>query len=75
MKVTPQMMSKLEKCKSVNDVLELAKKENISLTLEQAQKAFELMKSEDVPDEVMENVTGGWEKCNTYQPTCPGRTR
>jgi len=68
MKVTPQMMVKLEKCKSANDVLELAKQENISLTLEQAQKAFELLQSEDVPDEAMENVTGGWDICYDDTP-------
>jgi len=70
MKVTPQMMAKFENCKSANDVLELAKQENISLTLEQAQKAFDLLQSEDISDEAMEKVTGGWGgSCN--QDTCP----
>jgi len=62
MKVTPQMIAKFEKCKSAENVLELAKQENISLTLEQAQKAFDLLQSEDISDEAMEKVTGGWEK-------------
>jgi len=70
MKITPQMMAKFEKCKSTNDVLELAKKENISLTFEQAKNAFELLQSEDVSDEAMEKVTGGWCICNDALP-CP----
>jgi len=65
MKVTPQMMTKFEKCKSAEDVLELAKQENISLTLEQAKNAFALLHSEDIPDDVMEKVSGGdiWGNC------------
>jgi len=69
MKVTPQMMAKFEKCKSVNDILELAKKENVSLTLEQAQKAFNLLQSEDISDETMAKVTGGG--CWNDFPPCP----
>jgi len=65
MKVTPQMMAKLEKCKSAEDILELAKQENVSLTLEQAKNAFELLQSEDISDETMKKVTGGW-KCNAW---------
>lgn len=68
MKVTPQMIAKFENCKSAVEVLELAKKENISLTIEQAQKAFDLLQSEDVSDEVMTKVTGGWEKQGSPTP-------
>jgi len=68
MKVTPQMMAKFEKCKSAEDVLELAKQENVSLTLEQAQKAFDLLHSEDISDEVMAKVTGGCGWCSDLGP-------
>jgi len=59
MKVTSQMMAKFEKCKSAEEILELAKKENIFLNLEQAQMAFDLLKLDDVSDEMMEKVVGG----------------
>jgi len=75
MKVTPQMMAKFEKCKSTEDVLELAKQENISLTLEQAKNAFELLQSEDISDGTMEKVSGGWCRCNqasgSESSSCP----
>jgi len=59
MKVTPEMMVKLENCKSAEKIMELAKQEKISLTKEQAQKLFDLLQSEDVTEEKMKNVFGG----------------
>jgi len=55
-----------------SNILELAKKENISLTLEQAQKAFDLLQTEDISDEAIEKVTGGWGKgqCSSYKSIC-----
>jgi len=60
MKVTSQMMAKLEKCKSVEDLLELAKQENISLPMDQAQKALELLQSESVSGMFYSNLNYEW---------------
>lgn len=59
MKIIPEMMAKLKTCKSADAVLEVAKQEKISLTMEQAEKAFALLKSEDISDEEMNKIIGG----------------
>jgi len=59
MKVTPDMMAKFEQCKSAEDVLDLAKNNNVVLTKEQAKKTFDFLQSEDISDEMMEEVVGG----------------
>lgn len=63
MKITVEQMKAFELCKSVEDVLALAKKENISITADQAKKAFELLRSDDISDEALEKIAGGryWE--------------
>jgi len=63
MKVTPEMMAKFEKCKSAEDVLELAKSYNVVINKKQAQDAFDMLKSEDVSDEMLEKVCGGMKPC------------
>jgi len=59
MKITPEMMAKFEKCKSAEDVLELAKSYNVVINKKQAQDAFEMLKSEELSDEMLEKICGG----------------
>jgi len=61
MKVTPQIMAKFENCKSAEEIMDLAKSYNVVINKKQAQDAFELLKSEDISDQAMEKVTGGWD--------------
>jgi len=64
-------MQRFEQCKSGDEIFAFAKKENIPMTREQAGKAFDLFKSEDIPDEALEKVAGGCgDDCDQYVPYC-----
>jgi len=52
-------MQQLENCSSAEEIMTLAKNANIPITLEQAQKAFDLLNSENVPDDWMNQLVGG----------------
>ena len=57
MKISKEL---LEKAKSAEELLEMAKTEKIELTAEEAAKAFaELNKSGELSDEELDNVAGG----------------
>ena len=60
MKLTREMMAKAKTAKSMQELLEMAKAENIELSAEEAEKAFEkLNKSGELSDEELDNVSGG----------------
>ena len=66
MKFTDEMLEKAKTAKSAEELLAMAKAENIELTEEQAAKAFgELNKTGELSDEELDNVAGG----------CGGRPR
>ena len=65
MKFTDEMLEKAKTAKSAEELLAMAKAENIELTEKQAAKAFaEFNKTGELSDEELDNVTGG----------CGGRT-
>ena len=60
MKFTDEMLEKAKTAKSAEELLAMAKAENIALTEEQAAKAFaELNKAGELSDEELDNVLGG----------------
>ena len=60
MKLTREMMEKAKTAKSMQELLEMAKAENIELSAEEAEKAFEkLNKSGELSDAELDNVAGG----------------
>ena len=60
MKFTDEMLEKAKTAKSAEELLAMAKAENIELTEEQAAKAFaELNKAGELSDEELENAAGG----------------
>ena len=60
MKLTREMMEKAKTAKSMQELLEMAKAENIELSAEEAEKAFEkLNKSGELSDDELDNVAGG----------------
>lgn len=60
MKLTREMMEKAKTAKSMQELLEMAKAENIELSAEEAEKAFEkLNKSGELSDDELDNVSGG----------------
>ena len=60
MKFSNEMIEKAKTAKSAEELLELAKAENINFTAEEAAKAFEeLNKNGELSDEELENVAGG----------------
>ena len=60
MNITKELLEKAKTAKTAEELLAMAKAENIELTEEQAAKAFaELNKSGELSDEELDNVSGG----------------
>ena len=60
MKISKELLEKAKTAKTAEELIEMAKAENIELTVEQAAKAFaELNKSGELSDEELDNVAGG----------------
>ena len=60
MRFTNEIIEKAKTAKSAEELLELAKAENIELSAEQAEKAFaELNRTGELSDEELDNVAGG----------------
>lgn len=65
MKFSNEMIEKAKTAKSAEELLELAKAENINFTPEQADKVYaELHKTGELSDDELDNVAGG---CDEYQ--------
>ena len=68
MNVSKELLKKAKTAKSAEELLELAKAENIKLSAEQAAKAFaELNKTGELSDEELDNVSGGCGR--DYEPS------
>lgn len=60
MNVSKELLERAKTTKSAEELLEMAKGENIELTAEEAAKAFEeLHKTGEISDEELDNVSGG----------------
>ena len=60
MNVSKELLEKAKTAKTAEELIEMAKAENIELTVEQAAKALaELNKSGELSDEELDNVSGG----------------
>ena len=60
MNVSKELLEKAKTAKSAEELIEMAKEENIALTEEEAAKAFEeLNKNGELSDEELDNVAGG----------------
>ena len=60
MNISKELVEKAKTAKTAEELLAMAKAENIELTVEQAAKAFaELNKTGELSDEELENVAGG----------------
>ena len=60
MNISKELLEKAKTAKSAEELLAMAKAENIELTEEQAAKAFaELNKTGELSDEELDNVSGG----------------
>ena len=60
MNVSKELLEKAKTAKKAEELIEMAKAENIELSAEQAAKAFaELNKSGELSDEELDNVAGG----------------
>ena len=60
MKISKELLEKAKTAKSAEELLAMAKAENIALTEEEAAKAFaELNKTGELSDEELDNVAGG----------------
>lgn len=67
MNISKELIEKAKTAKSAEELLEMAKAENIELTEEEAAKAFEeLNKNGELSDEELDNVAGG---CDEFKPT------
>ena len=60
MKISQELIEKAKTAKSAEELLEMAKAENIELTEEEAAQAFAKMnKNGELSDEELDNVAGG----------------
>ncbi|MDY3095560.1 MAG: hypothetical protein SOW53_04080, partial [Eubacteriales bacterium] len=60
MNISKELIEKAKTAKSAEELLELAKTENINFTAEEAAKAFDgLNKNGELSDEKLDNVSGG----------------
>ena len=60
MNVSKELLEKAKTAKKAEELIEMAKAENIELSAEQAEKAFaELNKTGELSDEELDNVSGG----------------
>ena len=60
MKISKELLKKAKTAKTAEELLEMAKAENIELTVEQATKALAKMnKNGELSDEELDNVAGG----------------
>ena len=68
MNVSKELLKKAKTAKTAQELLELAKAENIELSAEQAAKAFaKLNKTGELSDEELDNVSGGCGR--DYEPS------
>ena len=68
MKFTDEMLEKAKTAKSAEELLAMAKIENIEISAEEAAKAFaELNKTGELSDEELDNVSGGCGR--DYEPS------
>ena len=66
MNISKELIETAKTAKSAEELLELAKAENIELSAEEAAKAFaELNKAGELSDEELDNVSGG---CGSGEP-------
>ena len=75
MNISKELFEKAKQAKTAEELLAMAKAENIELSAEQAAKAFaELNKTGEVSDEELDNVSGGcgdeiqWDNKNQMAP-------
>ena len=68
MNISKELLEKAKAAKTAEELLEMAKAENIELSAEQAAKAFaELHKAGELSDEELDNVSGGCGR--DYEPS------
>ena len=68
MNVSKELLEKAKTAKKAEELIEMAKAENIELSAEQAAKAFaELNKTGELSDEELDNVSGGCGR--DYEPS------
>ena len=69
MKLSKELLEKAQTAKSPEELIQMAKTENIDLSAEEAAKAFaELHKSGEISDEELDNVAGGCGKEEIPEP-------
>ena len=68
MNISKELLEKAKQAKTAEELLEMAKAENIELSAEEAAKAFaELNKAGELSDEELDNVSGGCGR--DYEPS------
>ena len=60
MKLTQEMIEKVKLAKSADELLEIAKANNIEMTSDEAQTYFEQINANKLDDDLLEGVSGGW---------------
>ena len=58
--LTPELIAKAKTAKSAEELLALAKDNNVELTEEEAKTYFEQLNANSLDDDLLEGVAGGW---------------
>lgn len=71
--VSKELIQKAANCKSPEELIELAAKENYEITKEEAEAYLNELADMELDDAALERVAGGvcWSNCPT-EATCPG---
>ena len=76
MELTRELFTKAKEAKTVEELMTLAKANDVEMTTEEAEKMFaQLHRNGELLDEELDNVSGG--SCSPYGDHCPtcGNTR
>ncbi len=70
MKISKELINKAKQCKSPQELLELAKQNDVEMSEQQAEKLIERLKiAGEISDEELANVSGGG--CDAFKVKCP----
>ena len=70
--LTKEMIAKAMQCRTVEELMALAKSEGIEVTKEEAEAYLAEIYDIELEEEELEKVAGGYNICENYGKACPG---
>ena len=74
--ISKELMEKAEKCRTADELMALAKENDIELTVDEAQAFLDESADIELDEEQIDQAAGGGKpcrknKCNEFKPICP----